>query len=699
MSNYREAVGQATARLFVSSEWNPKYLVDSDPETSDTDSTSSSCNDMQVASGENDEHLCSRCSQMFTTLDSLRRLTSEEGYEHYTKAELRKSAKKGCSFCKEVLWKRGNRTLCFDKDEPHESLKFFARREGTKEENFMHIPVMEESFPEIEGYDESVDYPFDQWKIAGLGCGNSSLGYNLIVRCVFTESDNLAARYVQRRSLAENFASEKKMSQARKWLEECRLGHPKCPQRLVPRLPTRVLDVGALGDSASTRLYVSKSDEAAEYVALSYCWGGPQLFTTTIATIEDRICSIPGNDLPKTIRDAIFVTRSLGIRYLWVDALCIIQDSYADKNSEIASMGSIYKSATVTISAACARAVDQGFLWTRNSSLMKAYKFPFLLPDGKMGAVSVASFDVRTQRETVEATDERAWCFQESLLAPRKLVFGSRELLWSCQTLENEPIAKSNTTYFYDVERLPRSVFDSQYQDKSTCSEKAQIWNTIVEGYTERSITNLDDRLPAISGVAEELARIWNDTHIHGMMRGTLIRNLPWHLRKSLYDSGANEKTKSEPLLLTPAISTSPSWSWTSVTSEVTILELDVVDATLVSVKDEYEPQYLGCRSSLILMAKLLPMQEFPVDFFVKNKKTFLPDCGDATVIDNTSVLLLLGSSDVIGTIGLILRRIEDGIFERIGLFQDPTGKSQYGKPSGVALRLHAASPILTKII
>ncbi|TVY54899.1 hypothetical protein LCER1_G004851 [Lachnellula cervina] len=665
----------AKSRPFVGPEWNSKFFVQSDLDSSDSDSESLSNSpaNVQADSREKEQRLCSRCSQMFATLDNLRCLTSRDGYKHHTKAELRESAKGGCPFCKEVLCQKRTTAACFDDDEPLESLKFFARREGTKEENLLVLPLIEESFPDIEGYEEFVAYPFEKWKIAGIGCGTSECGYNIRVQCVFTESDNPAAKYVERRSLAANFESSTKMFQAQRWLEDCRLEHPDCPRHLVPKLPTRVIDVGELGNSQSVRLHVRDRDEKAEYVALSYCWGGPQLFTTTISTLEDNIRSLPENKLPKTIQHAILVTRCLGIRYLWVDALCIIQDSYADKISEIANMGAIYKSATVTISAACASGVNVGFLWNRNRWVKKAYQFPFLLPDGKMTTVSLASFDVRTQQLTVEAIDQRAWCFQESLLSPRQLVFGSRELLWNCQTLQNEPIAKSNTAYLYDLRRLPRSVFSPQYADTHTNFERARIWNTIVESYTRRSISRLDDRLLAIEGVAEELAHIWNDTHVFGLMRGTLIRNLSWHIAVLSDHMGY---PSIEPVLPIPTTLSFPSWTWVSVDSPVTIVELNVVDAALVSVTDEnstlHGPEIYGSTGKLVLKAKMLSMQDFSEDIFDKLQASISVDREDKMAVNNTSVLLLLGSSDGEGEISLILRRSKDGMFERIGLMINP---------------------------
>lgn len=103
-------------------------------------------------------------------------------------------------------------------------------------------------------------------------------------------------------------------------------------------------------------------NEKAQYASLSYCWGGggKQIMTTN-STLHDHLLALPRH-FPKTISDAIEVCRKVGIRYLWIDAFCIIQDNSCDKLDHIASMGSIYKSSTVTIVAASAERVTDGFL-------------------------------------------------------------------------------------------------------------------------------------------------------------------------------------------------------------------------------------------------------------------------------------------------------------------------------------------------
>lgn len=111
-------------------------------------------------------------------------------------------------------------------------------------------------------------------------------------------------------------------------LNECEQEHANC-RRCQKRLPKRVIDVGPSDGSVVPRLYLSKG-ETANYIALSYCWGTQPTVTTTSKTMQKRIARMPIETLPRTYVDAIKITRDLGIRYLWIDALCTVQDCRED---------------------------------------------------------------------------------------------------------------------------------------------------------------------------------------------------------------------------------------------------------------------------------------------------------------------------------------------------------------------------------
>ena len=131
-------------------------------------------------------------------------------------------------------------------------------------------------------------------------------------------------------------------------------------------LPTLVLDMG--NPLRKKHNYVDDdvnlafgSGREGEYAALSYCWGGYRGFLTERASLRDRCSGINFDDLPKLFQDAVIVTRSLGIRYLWIDALCIIQDDKDDWDRESSRMASIYRNCKVRIAATAAKDPTKNF--------------------------------------------------------------------------------------------------------------------------------------------------------------------------------------------------------------------------------------------------------------------------------------------------------------------------------------------------
>lgn len=138
------------------------------------------------------------------------------------------------------------------------------------------------------------------------------------------------------------------------WIKDCQDNHSACKSTTsCGTLPTRVIDVGSPDGRTEPRLYET-SGEPGDYIALSHCWGGAQPLRTTKETICSLKTCIPWAELPNTFQDAIKVTRGLGIRYLWIDSLCIIQDDAQDWEREAANMAVIFEAAYLTIAATAA---------------------------------------------------------------------------------------------------------------------------------------------------------------------------------------------------------------------------------------------------------------------------------------------------------------------------------------------------------
>jgi hypothetical protein len=222
--------------------------------------------------------------------------------------------------------------------------------------------------------------------------------------------------------------------QIKAWIAAC-AAHKVCQIRRLkhPKLLTRVLEI----NDSSCKLRET-NNEAGEYVALSYCWGVEQPFKLTSARLESYKENIKVATLPKSIQDAIKVTRELGYRCLWVDSLCIIQDNYADKLREIGKMRQVYGDSSLTICATGARNCNEGFFDTARlpgtSSRTRdiGINYSCTLPVGNTGHVRLV--ERAKYNPEIEALNTRAWTSQEGLLPVSIVQFGAC-LAWECDEL------------------------------------------------------------------------------------------------------------------------------------------------------------------------------------------------------------------------------------------------------------------------
>jgi hypothetical protein len=232
----------------------------------------------------------------------------------------------------------------------------------------------------------------------------------------------------------------------KKWLSICRQGHRHCwpcPTDAPRFLPRRLLDVGD-SRQQSIRLVRSKDiEESAEasYVALSYCWGATNdAARTTIENLADRLEAIQFISLPRTIQDAITLTRGLNIRYLWVDALCIIQGdtgNNSDWRKELPNMGLIYDNSLLTIAASSASSSDAGFLDRKDGACWPLHDI--CLYDDRL--TKIAPNVIKLEGYIPEwynvnkacPLSKRGWVLQERMLASRTLSWTNDGIFWQCR--------------------------------------------------------------------------------------------------------------------------------------------------------------------------------------------------------------------------------------------------------------------------
>jgi Heterokaryon incompatibility protein (HET) len=292
---------------------------------------------------------------------------------------------------------------------------------------------------------------------------------------------------------------------ARFWLEDCCVTHELCKSE-TPLLPKRVVDVVS---GLEPFLFITQC-QPGRYAALSYCFGIVPVLTTTGKTLHERQASIPMTFLPQTVRDAVIWTRQLGLQYLWIDSLCILQDSQSDWEVELSTMADIYRDATVTIAATAAQHAGSGCSPVRN----KLQLAPFTpLP----GIAIEADFGRDAWIFRAGPLEKRGWAFQEIQLSRRVLRCGGEELAWQCRTHSYLESVPGRSVYPNTINRdaSPRTTLSTRPLDDTRNMDSFttfQRWYQMVEAFSSRKLTYLEDKMPAFSGIARHFAQhIWQD--------------------------------------------------------------------------------------------------------------------------------------------------------------------------------------------
>ncbi|KAF2176128.1 HET-domain-containing protein, partial [Zopfia rhizophila CBS 207.26] len=159
-------------------------------------------------------------------------------------------------------------------------------------------------------------------------------------------------------------------SLARNWIKNCLENHTKCSQhqRIVHHdwNPTRLVEIGKEG-ICSKLCEGNQIGASVPYATLSHRWG--KISDKRVLTKEEKASfqkALPESDLSQTFRDAITAARMLGFDYIWIDSLCIIQDSRDDWLNELSQMGKVYEDSTLTITATSSKDDNGGCFFSRD---------------------------------------------------------------------------------------------------------------------------------------------------------------------------------------------------------------------------------------------------------------------------------------------------------------------------------------------
>lgn len=370
--------------------------------------------------------------------------------------------------------------------------------------------------------------------------------------------------------------SEDCWSQIVSWAEECGRDHFLCgsqtgfiamPITSSRMLPRRVLYVGNAKDYSDIRLFESDFCDGV-YLALSHAWGNHLTIKTTTTNLDQWKKNIPWKELSKTFQDAICITRKIGVCYLWVDALCIIQDDKNDWEAEAANMAKIYRDALIVISATLSADGSGGCFSNRQTSrevgvlqdddgtetkVFARLKLPHE-PFGQTHQVSIHPHrdeDESLGQDSIAKRErdigehpvlQRAWCYQERLLSRRTLHYTKRELIWECvQTTSCEcgmlprssddvnSIRRQMNTVRIDYANPTMSLLMGM--DSGPPYWLPEDWGKIIQQYSHKRLSYATDTLAALAGLASTLHRgegIYLGKYLVGLWERGIDTYLGW---------------------------------------------------------------------------------------------------------------------------------------------------------------------------
>ncbi|KAL6915027.1 hypothetical protein FSST1_012787 [Fusarium sambucinum] len=532
--------------------------------------------------------------------------------------------------------------------------------------------------------------------------------------------------------LEHHTGSEQSLDQAKKWYSGCIKDHPDCSTNADVNgfQPSRLL---YLGDSKDISIHIrGEHPHEMTYMTLSHCWGSSHFIKLQSDILDEFRRGISWESLPQTFKDAIRVARHLDSQYLWIDSLCIMQDSLDEWGHEAKEMGEVYRNSMCNIAASSASDSSQGCLYPRNQRILQPE------PIGNYGdeLKDLYLFN-RSFPQKPFPLYKRAWVLQEALLASRTLDCGQSQLHWRCDAAKASeecpggyPIGKGaflshpahsssspneslramvaktirgkEDEYRYPEEPRPSTLVKSLALTDEGLNTAAEHWSNIVEAYSNMSLTFEADMPIAIHGAIEAFRPFLGQCYA-GMWEYTLPAHLVW--------------IPTWPVTVTtvlhckrPLAKRAPSWSWMSLVGKIEYkktcwLHPDyslLVYVTKVNVVSSaeiwlylhapiFKATYVGdakstikrvLQSCSILTSKRSNITVINKHFDVKWKisgfyadeddeeKSTLHACFDVQEEEDLARdIYLVAITEKSGTEGLVLTKHDNGMYSRVGSF------------------------------
>ncbi|KAK5992343.1 hypothetical protein PT974_05747 [Cladobotryum mycophilum] len=363
---------------------------------------------------------------------------------------------------------------------------------------------------------------------------------------------------------------ESRLTTISEWIANCDHHHTLCTETPLAK-PRRLLDLKDLEGSNKVKLVDTCSIVGVDikYATLSHCWG-PRTSKPPLRTLSTNLQShfegIPLNDLTLNFRDAVSISFKLGLRYLWIDSLCIIQDDTGDWEVEAAKMADIYRQSYINLAASAAHDAHGGIIGPSSLHLSKLRVTTVINCDfqhmADPGSALVHDVEIMIRPGAVDESSlglirresspyfSRAWVLQEIALAPRTVYFTTDQMVWQCRhNFESE-----DGTWWSVRNAALNYGLASDYEHESMKTRYDETWTLWIESYATRQLTFASDAGAAAAGLINFHKGLTGYTPMLGLWKETLSTDLQWLLS---YDFSVGAQPPPA-----PATSSFPTWSW-----------------------------------------------------------------------------------------------------------------------------------------
>ncbi|KAH8588888.1 heterokaryon incompatibility protein-domain-containing protein [Bisporella sp. PMI_857] len=474
-------------------------------------------------------------------------------------------------------------------------------------------------------------------------------------------------------------------------LQHCQSQHRICNSHSdgilrTAEMPTRVIDVS---DVNRPRLAYGTSIPSCEYITLSHSWGDTSISKLLSGNHDTWFLEIPSAELTPKFRDAMAVAKALNVNYLWIDSLCVIQDSGDDWAVESNRMARVYANAHLNL--ICGGLLSSDRLCSKRNPL-SVFHCSLLYSRG-MSCAAVAYRDPRPYKgaELLFPVVSRAWVLQERILSRRNAYLGGEFLYWECcESEDSELISETHNPYWLSLlftgalcKRFLYQTLTGKYARNDEYHPLHDNWRKLVCDFTSRSLSVSSDRIAAIAGMAKAFHGFVNSPYIYGLWQRWPKEDLLWHRYK---DGRAFPRPKDR---------TVPTWSWMSIDGPVcfengiaagcTVEGINLEISTIPERKNifgEVEKAALHLKGTLIQVEVWEPRGQegnlYTAQWKGCDPVEFIPDITLAPF--ETLYFLLLGQRT--WGFGLVLSQIGlENQFERVGYFDYYIHSGQQPRP------------------